>query len=410
MAKFTKATLQAIVKDALGPEIAELRSDLIARSGEKTTADVTAAIKAGQSGTALAQRASMTKAQRLELIQTKSNFGAFVLAYAQSAKAGKSLGDAAKRAEKWGFPEVAKALNEGDVGEGGALVPTEFSSEFIELLRPETVLMRAGSRIVPMDRELLDMGRQTAASTFEWVGESQNVAPSQQSTDKLILRARKGRVLVPVSNDLLRDSARPAEAFIRDDMVLSAAEGVDLAGIRGTGSEFSPKGIRFTTTAGNVFARTGATIVSKVNDLVKAVRVVDESDVSLRKGAWLMSPRTFWHLFGLLDDNNNFIFRPELSMGMLFGFPVFRTTQIPTNLGGPADETEIYFVEMLETMFGDSLQAQVEIFPGGAYDDSGTVRSGISRDETVLALTLRTDFAMRHPEAAAIITGVDWGA
>jgi hypothetical protein len=49
---------------------------------------------------------------------------------------------------------------------------------------------------------------------------------------------------------------------------------------------------------------------------------------------------------------------------------------------------------------------QVDVFPGGAYQDGSVVVSGISNDETPIRIIKEMDFNMRYQEAAAVHTGV----
>jgi hypothetical protein len=53
---------------------------------------------------------------------------------------------------------------------------------------------------------------------------------------------------------------------------------------------------------------------------------------------------------------------------------------------------------------------EIEVFDNAVYSQSNTVRSGISRDESVIRLIRKTDFGMRHTEAAYVVEAVTWGA
>jgi len=66
---------------------------------------------------------------------------------------------------------------------------------------------------------------------------------------------------------------------------------------------------------------------------------------------------------------------------------------------------------MSECFIGDSATLELEIIENATYADaSGTLRSGVSRDESVVRLIRKTDFAMRHASSAAVIEAVTYGA
>jgi hypothetical protein len=64
---------------------------------------------------------------------------------------------------------------------------------------------------------------------------------------------------------------------------------------------------------------------------------------------------------------------------------------------------------MTECFIGDNGALELELFANATYADAaGTLRSGISRDESVVRLIRKTDFAMRHVESAYVLENVLW--
>lgn len=396
--KMQKDELARIIRDAIGPEAAARRD-----------ASIEAATKNAEGLNKGQDPETPPKKKRVKRDDYgESKLGQWIIAMAL-AGGHKNYGEAAKIAEANGAPDVAKALQATTFGDGGALVPEEFSDELIEFLRQQVVVRRMGARVIPMSATTLDMGRQNTSATATYEAEGVNITASQLGTDQVKLVARKLVALTPISNDLIRRAAFAADALVRDDLTGAAAERADLAFIRGDGTSNTPKGIRNIVDAANVFASAGTTTANIIDDLGRAAREVQESQVPMRKRGWLFSSRTEWDLRTLLDANSNFVFRDEMNGGNLLGFPFAFTDQIPNTLGGGSDESEVYFAEFSDLVIGEALGVQVEVFPGGTYDDAGTLRSGISRDETVVRLITEHDFNMRHTDTAAVITGVQWG-
>jgi HK97 family phage major capsid protein len=223
--------------------------------------------------------------------------------------------------------------------------------------------------------------------------------------------------LTILSNDLLRYAGPEADQFVLDDLTLVMSLAEDLAFIRGDGTEYSPKGIRNLVATANVFPQTGTTLTAIDADFAKALRLLEEANV-IANGAddihWAMVPRTWFALWNAspATDAGARPYREELRMsvpganGRVLGYPVHKTNQIPKNLGGGSNESETYCLHAPSLWIADTLNLQVDVFPGGAYEDGGVVVSGISRDETVIRVMRETDFNMRHQEAATVVTGV----
>jgi HK97 family phage major capsid protein len=313
---------------------------------------------------------------------------------------------------------VQRALGESTLIDGGALTPDEFSSEFIELLRPATVVRRAGARVVPMSGGSLTMGRQNAPGTATYVGENTIVDATQQQYGQLQLQAKKLMAVTPISNDLIRDAVLSAEMLTRDDLVKVAAITEDQAFLRGTGTQFTPKGVRNWLQSANVFDTLQAGSIATAQEVLQSLdylmQAPPENNVPLTSAAFFMRPRAKMFLATLRDSVGGFVFRGELQgkSPTLYGWPVYETTSIPNNLNqlGGSNESEVYFGEVPELLIGENTQLLVQIFPGGTYNDiNGNLQSGISQDQTVITITLRHDFAMRHTASWAVLVENKWG-
>jgi HK97 family phage major capsid protein len=301
-----------------------------------------------------------------------------------------------------------RALQSNVMTGGGALVPPELAAELVELLYARTVVLALGARTLEFTSSI-NLGKMNSGATVSYVGELGNIVPSQPGFGELRMTGRKASSLVAVTNELLRNPSVSADTIIRDDLLQAMALRRDLSALRGTGDTFQPKGITKFIAAGNVFNSTGTTTAQKVADLTKAIRLVDESNVPLDSGGWAVSPRTKWGLFATLDANSNFVFAMQLAMGMLLGFPLKTTTQIPNNLGGGTD-SELYFGAWNDLIVGfdRATPMQVEAFPNGAYHDGSAVVSGISNDSTPVRMLEGHDIIARHDNTFARIDQVAW--
>lgn len=331
------------------------------------------------------------------------------------AAAGGSREGAVAVAEGWGHSGLF-AQQSGQTGQaGGFLIPEDVSGELIELLRPASVVMSFNPVIMPMNNGNLTMNRINVGTTASYIGELSNIPATGVQFGQIKLSSKKLAATVPISNDLLQSASTQADAVVRDDLVMSMATRMDLAFIRGEGTQFTPLGLRnqllgtdFETS--NILAMTATPDLAKVTtDLGRLELALLNANVPMTRAGWIMAPRTMMFLMNLRDGNGNYAF-PEVANGQLRGKPYRVTTQIPTNLGG-GTESELYLADFAHVVIGEQQGVELAISNEAAYvDASGNQQASFSRDETVVRAIAKHDLAMRHLPAVAILTGVTWGA
>lgn len=323
---------------------------------------------------------------------------------------------AAQIAEKeWGDSGLFANQNMGSGAAGGFLVPEEVSGEVIELLRAQSVVMSLNPIVVPMTRGNMTMNRLNTGTNAAYIGEQQNAPATGVTFGQVKLEAKKLAALVPISNDLLRANSVAADRIVRDDLVTSLGVRMDLAFIRGAGTVFTPKGFRFqhigyATEATHVLAATATVNLANVTtDLGRLELALLNADVPMTRPGWIMAPRTMMYLMNVRDGNGNFAF-PEIQTGTLRGKPFRVTTQIPTNLGGGANESELYLADFAHVLVGEHQAIDIALSTEAAYVDANAqMQAAFSRDETVIRAIAQHDFGMRHLPAVAVLTAVTWG-
>lgn len=100
------------------------------------------------------------------------------------------------------------------------VVQQNLASEFVDLLRPQTIIGRLGLRRVPFN---ISVPRQTGGASVAWVGEGAPKPVSSLAFDSISLRFTKVAGIVPITQELLRFSNPSAEAVIRDDLINAVA-------------------------------------------------------------------------------------------------------------------------------------------------------------------------------------------
>ncbi len=308
--------------------------------------------------------------------------------------------------EAWGEESpITKSLLSTDAA---AVVPTEYSTEIIELLKERAVVRGMNPRIVPMPTGSVSIPKLTGGATASYVGEGENATASQQTFGQINLTWKKLLALVPVSNDFLTLEASGADAMIRDDTVGALATREDQAFLRGDGTEHTPKGLKHYVPSANSFAANGTVNLANVtSDVAKAILMLREGHSRMLNVGWLWAPRTTMWLKQIRDGNGNFAFKDELDKGLFWEFPYDDTTEIPTNLGG-GTESEIQLIDFADVIIGESSTLEVEASREASYWDGTQLQSAFSRDLTLLRVIARHDLGVRHAESLVEITGVKW--
>lgn len=305
--------------------------------------------------------------------------------------------------------------NMGSGASGGFLVPEDVSTEVIELLRPASVVTAMGPRIVPMPNGNMTTNRRATGANFSYGGEQQDAPATGQTFGQVKLSAKKLSGIIPISNDLLRSASTAVDRMVRDDAVADASQIQDRFFLRGNGTEYAPKGLRFqlvgtTFESSNILTMTASPDLQKVdNDLGRMELALGNANVPYTGAHWIGSPRTAMYLTNLRDGNGNKVY-PEMSDGMLRGKPFHQTTEIPDNLGG-GTASELILVHPAHILVGEHMGIEVAMSTEAAYkDSSGVMQAAFSRDETLMRMIMQHDIGARHLPAIAVMTGLTWGA
>lgn len=322
--------------------------------------------------------------------------------------------EAAKIAADRGYgDEVSMALTISSASGGGVLVPEVFSTEVIELLQPKSVVRGMGAVSLPLNNGNMTLPRLKSGAVAGYIGTDDDIPTTEQTFEDLKLSAKKLAAMVPISNDLIAYSGvNPnVDRIVVNDLTTSIGLREDLAFIRGDGTAGTPKGLlHWALGSSKITAGTGATIQDVETDLSKMLLCLQNANSYFISVGWLMSPRTMTYLESMRDGNGNKVY-PELAQGTLKGYPFRTTTQIPDNLGGGGNESEIYLVDFSDCFIGEAATLKIDISKEATYKDSGgNVISAFQRDQTLVRVITQHDFGPRHQENIVVLSEVKWGA
>ena len=140
---------------------------------------------------------------------------------------------------------------------GGNTVATDLLAEsFIDLLRNNMALQGLGARMLTDLNGNIAIPRQTGGATAYWVAESGSPTETQQAFDQVAMTPKTVGAFTDISRKLLLQSSIDVEAFVRQDLAVTLALAIDLAGINGSGSANQPRGVLNTAGIGSVVGGT----------------------------------------------------------------------------------------------------------------------------------------------------------
>jgi len=324
---------------------------------------------------------------------------------------GRTVEGAIRYAEKAYKDEMLiKALNEGSSEAGGYLVFPKYVRDLIEYLRPKSVIRQIVKNRIPMNTNQLIYPKQTGGASGYYIGEGVDIPETGLSFGQLVLTAKKMAALCAISNDLLRDASLSVDEIVRNDLVKAMAETEERYFLRGDGTGYTPKGLRYWAVPDNIYTPDGSTYNAVIKTLAKAELKLKKAYLNTSSAVWIISPRVEFFLKTLVNDMGNFVFRDEMLNGKLHGYPYYVSHFIPENLGTGQNETEIYFVAADELIIAENEALVIDVSKEATYKSGTSLVSAYSLDQTIVRAIMRHDFAVRHENAVVVINQVTWGA
>lgn len=311
--------------------------------------------------------------------------------------------------EKTGHGQVAAIMSGVTDGAGGFAVPEPLAQDIIDLLRPKVIVRRAGAQTGPIPAGRMRNARLATGATAAYAGETGAAVASAGTVDAVDLAFKKLMALVPISNDLLRQSPLAMARAARNDVVRQMAAREDIGFLRNDGTSGTVKGLKSWCLPANWEVEALKTVAAVEAFIDSRVNAVEDADVPMIAPGWAMRASTKNFLGGLRNPDTGYKVYPSIDTdGTLKGFPVYTSSQIPNNLGAGSD-TEITFCDFSEIMIGDALNLRIQTSDQAAYvDTNGDTISALQRDLTLMVAISEHDLAPMHDAAISGGTVTGW--
>lgn len=304
----------------------------------------------------------------------------------------------------------------------GALVGDETNvfADFVEFLRPMTILGRFGQAGVPALRRVpfrVPLIGQTTGGAGYWVGEGQAKPLTKFDFNRTTLEPLKVANIAVATMEVIRDSSPSADVIIRDQLAAALRERLDIDFIdpaKAAVSGVSPASILNGVT-GIASSGTDADAVrADIKALFSAFIAANNAPTS---GVWVM-PATTALALSLMQNPLGQSEFPGISMtgGTLFGLPVIVSEYVPTDSSGAivalVNASDIYLGDEggIDLSMSTEASLQMDNAPDNPTTASTVMVSLWQRNLVGFRAERAINWARRRQAAVAYLTGVNWGA
>lgn len=263
-------------------------------------------------------------------------------------------------------PEVAQVLKAAvaagttsDTTWAGPLVQyQDMVSEFIELLRPQTILGRMTAvRRVPFN---IRIPRQTAGTSGSFVGEGSPAPVQKLDFDNITLPWAKASSIVVITTELARLSNPSAEALVRQDLIDGMSAFLDKRLIDPAYSGVANISPASLTNGVTPVQASGATLAAIDANVRSIFTTFANAELGLQSAVWVMSASQAIRL-SMIRTNQDTPAFPGLTMngGTFYGIPVVVSNNV-TPSGSPGDQHMI-LVDQSNVLLADDGQMMIDV-------------------------------------------------
>lgn len=298
---------------------------------------------------------------------------------------------------------------------------TSVFADFVEYLRPMTIVGRFGTNGVPSLRRVpfrTPLIGQTGGGQAYWVGEGKPKPLTAFDFERRTLDELKVATIAVVTEELLRKSSPSADGILRDSLAAAVAERIDedfIDPAKAASAGVSPASITNGVTQIPSSGNTADDIRTDIQAVMAGFIAANNPPSS---GVWIMSATTALALSLMVNPLGQAEF-PNITMGggTFAGLPVIVSEYVPTDSGGGlvilVNASDIYFADEGGVMVDVSREASLQMLDNPTNDViTPTPTSMVSMWQTN-SVAFRAErilnWLKRRPSAVAVLSDVNWG-
>jgi HK97 family phage major capsid protein len=294
-----------------------------------------------------------------------------------------------------------RSMNIGNPLQGGSLVAEQrLEDEFIDVLRPVSITVAAGARLLPGLQGNVSIAKRTTSIGGFWVGEDDNVTESNFGTGELSLIPHTCGGLVKVTRKLMLQTGGAAEQLTRGDIAEVLGTEIDKVAIAGSGQNGQPMGILNTSGIGSVSVGNTVPDWEKITSFIGSLGAVNSMTGRL---AWATTPQVHARLLAEAKDpgSGQFVWEPapqgSFAQGSMAGYPAFTSTNVPSNLGVGANRHALVFGNWADLLIGTWSAIELMIDPYTNFKSGSIWVRGL----------VDIDLGLRHVQAMTAAQDID---
>lgn len=308
----------------------------------------------------------------------------------------------------------------------GSLVEYQtLSNEFIEFLRPKTIVGQFGAGNIPALRRVpfnVRIPGKKSSGTAQWVGEGYAKPVTSSGYEATELKWAKIAAISVITEELDRFSDPSVQALVRDDLAEAIIERMDIDFINpskaeGTGATQSPASITNGVTA---IESSGNDAEAVRADIAALWAVADNTNLPTSSAVYITNSKTARSLSGMKSPLGTYEF-PDMTVngGTIDGIPVIVSNYVPSDTDGSlfilAFASEIYLsddgiitidISREASILMDSAPAMDSTTPTGATQ----LVSMFQTNSMAIRAERYVNWKKRRPQAVAYLSKVNWGA
>jgi HK97 family phage major capsid protein len=300
----------------------------------------------------------------------------------------------------------------------GSLVEYQnFAGDFIDYLRPQTILGKFGQGGIPDVTRVpfnIRVIGQTSGGTGYWVGEGAPKPLTAFDFAPTTLGFTKVAAISVLTEELVRFSSPNAETLVRNALSGALVARLDTDFVdpaKAAAANVSPASI---TNGLTPITSAAADAAAVRTDIAAVLAPFIAANIAPTGLVWIMNATVALRLSLLSGDDDKPIY-PTMTMtgGTFQGFPVIVSNYLATTEVILVNAPDIYVADEGQVTIDASREASLQMLdnPTNASSD-GTATTMVSMFQTnsvALRAERRINWAKRRAAAVAYITDVDWG-
>ena len=316
---------------------------------------------------------------------------------------------------------VAAATTGDATWAGPLLAYNTYAGDFVEFMRPMTILGKFGTMGVPAAKRIpfnVHIKGQTSGGTAYWVGQGAPKPVTKFDFNDVYFGWFKVAAIAVATDEMIRFSDPAIEVLIRDGLAEAGAARMNTDFIDPTfagSANVSPASILYGITP---VASSGTDADAVRADLAALEDAAEDANNSLSSAVYIMNPRTAKNL-GLMM---NPLGQPEFggvsrTGGSLNGTPVITSAYVPYDSSGGivalVNADDLWYADDGQATVDMSNQASIQMLDNPTNNSAtGTATSVVSMfqtDSTAFRMHRFANWKRRRDSSFAYLTGVNWG-